>query len=453
MQNNFVTLANDQSNYSVNTILNAALQAVDPTNCVTKVISKQTETVLIHDLLLKTTDYDHIYLIGTGKAVLPMAKGVQDVLGDCLTGGFLIAKHEDVQIQAQLLKSIKVSLGTHPLPSRKSVDASKKMADFLKDMTERDLVICLISGGGSALMTLPQPGISNEAIQRVNQLLLHSGATINEMNTVRKHLDQIKGGGLARMVQPARLVTLILSDVLGDPLDVIASGPTVPDSTTFKDAIEVIDRYKLRSKVPVNVLAYLEGGKAGKNPETVKSGDACLKNSDTVVIGSLNVAAQAASERASQAGFDTAILTTKLEGEAREKGEELAQELVKIIHGQHRLSKPACLIAGGETTVTVHGAGKGGRNQETALSAARCLQDVQDCLFISLATDGEDGPTDAAGAYVDGDTIKKGEALGLSVEETLNENDAYTYLQKTGNLIKIGPTGTNVNDLVFMFAF
>ena len=453
MQQNLIKLVNLPVNTTANRILETALQAVDPYFCVKKVLTGNGETIQINNLSINPASCENIYIIGTGKAVLPMASAVQDVFKDKISAGFLIAKHEDDKIQANLMPNIHVTFGTHPVPSEKSVDSSMGMVAFLEDLSEKDLVICLISGGGSSLMTLPQKGISTADIQKANQLLLRSGATINEMNAVRKHLDQVKGGGLARKVYPARLVTLILSDVLGDPLDVIASGPTVTDPTTFRDALDVLERYVLSEKVPANVLAYLQAGEKGKKAETVKQGDECLTKTRTVVIGSLKTAADAALERAEQAGFNAEILTTNLEGEARERGTELANLLVKIARGQHHLQKPACLIAGGETTVTVRGKGKGGRNQETALSAARTLRGIQDCLFISLATDGEDGPTDAAGAFVDGETIKKGEAIGLDVEDYLNRNDAYTYLDKINCLIKIGPTGTNVNDLVFLFAF
>lgn len=437
----------------VNRIMAAALRAVDPYLCTQRLITKKENKLFVNNIEIDLNSIDNVYLIGTGKAVLPMAAAVMDVFQSTISGGFLIAKHEDKKITKKFPIGVKTMLGSHPVPSEQSVSSTRQMVRFLESLEKNDLVICLISGGGSALMTLPLEGITTEDMRETNRLLLFSGATINEMNTVRKHLDQVKGGGLARKVFPARLITLVLSDVIGDPLDVIASGPTVADPTTFEDAAAIINQYQLEDKIPASVLNHLEDGVTGKVSETVKPGDVCLQRTNTFIIGSLRVAAEAALAQARVLNFDTKILDTQLEGEAREIGNALADELKKMVSGNHALVKPACLIAGGETTVTVRGQGKGGRNQETALSAALSLQGLQDCLFISLATDGEDGPTDAAGAYVDGDTIARGKKLGLDARNFLERNDAYAYLEKTESLILIGPTGTNVNDLVFMFAF
>lgn len=437
----------------VNSIINAALDAVDPYQCTRKILEKKDSQISIKDIQIDLNNYEHVYLVGTGKAVLPMAEAVQDELGEVIKGGLLIAKHESPQIQKDLSGSIVVRLGSHPIPSSQSVESTRELVKFVNSLNEKDLVICLISGGGSALMTLPDTNITIDDMQEVTRQLLFSGAAIDEVNTIRKHLDQVKGGGLARKIWPAALVTLVLSDVIGDPLEAIASGPTVSDSTTFADAEKIIEKYHLAEQIPASVCQYIKDGVGGKIQETVKAGDECITHAHTFVIGSLAIAAQAAKEKAISSGFNTEVLTTKLKGEAREVGDKLAGELINMVEGNHHLTKPACLIAGGETTVTVRGKGKGGRNQETALSAAKTLQGISNCLFISLATDGEDGPTDAAGGVVDGKTIETGNKLGLDADDHLNRNDAYTYLEKTGSLIKIGPTGTNVNDLVFLFAF
>ena len=439
-----------QRDMDVNLIINKALEAVNPYGCTMNVLALAGERLKINESRLNLNEFKHIYLIGTGKAVLPMASGVVDVLQRRISAGFLITKHANDEIQNKLGDTIQVRLGSHPVPSQKSVDSTKELVRFLEGMDEQNLVICLISGGGSALMSLPYEGISLADMQEVSRQLLLSGASINEMNAVRKHLDRVKGGGLARMVFPAKLVTLVLSDVLGDPLDVIASGPTVADPTTYADALAFLDKYHLMEEAPAGVLDHLKAGKQGELPETVKDGEACLQDTATYIIGSLPIAAKAALAGAHACGYSAEILTTKLEGEASRVGQEMAGRLKKMAE---REAGPACLIAGGETTVTVRGQGKGGRNQETALSAALALQGLQDCLFVSLATDGEDGPTDAAGAFVDGSIIAEGEKLGLDASDYLARNDAYTYLEKTGNLIKIGPTGTNVNDLILMFAF
>jgi hydroxypyruvate reductase len=437
----------------INAVLGASLQAVDPYQCTKKFLEFDGKTISFQKNRYEIDQIDNIYLIGTGKAVLPMALAVQDKLGERITKGFFIAKHEDPDIQRSFPENFTTVLGTHPLPSRRSEDSTKEMIDLLQGLAPNDLVICLISGGGSALMSMPYEGISIDDMQAVTRQLLFSGASINEVNSVRKHLDMVKGGGLARQIWPAKLVTLVLSDVIGDALDAIASGPTVADPTTYADAISIINRYNLAEKIPANVFAHLQNGLNGKATETVKAGEKYLLDSNIFIIGSLSIAAQAAKDKAIALGLNAAILTTDLKGEAREAGRMLVKEFSEIAAGKHALQKPACLIAGGETTVTVKGKGKGGRNQETALSAARFMQDLPGCTFISLATDGEDGPTDAAGAVVDNRTIQIGEGLGLDAEDFLERNDAYTYLEKTKSLIKIGPTGTNVNDLVFMFAF
>ena len=449
----FVSQKSFQNAGIINSVLDASLRSVDPYQCIIKSMSIDGNSLYFQNIEYKLDEFEHIYLIGTGKAVFPMAQAVHDLLRGRISKGFLIAKHHNIEIKKTFPDYFTTVLGTHPLPSGQSEESTRKMIDFLRGLTSKDLVICLISGGGSALMSLPFDGISIEDMQEVTRQLLFSGASINEVNSVRKHLDRVKGGGLAREIWPARLVTLVLSDVIGDALDAIASGPTVADPTTYADALSIIDKYGLAGKIPANVHSHLLNGVEGKTIETVKADDKCLQNSNIFIIGSLSIAAQAAKEKAAEIGLNSSILTTNLKGEAREIGYMLVEELSEVAAGRHALAKPACLIAGGETTVTVRGKGKGGRNQETALSAARFMKDLPGCVFISLATDGEDGPTDAAGAVVDSRTIKTGQRLGLDADDYLERNDAYNYLEKTNALIKTGPTGTNVNDLVFMFAF
>ncbi len=445
-----INTGNLQRDKQINLIIDKALLAVDPLICTKNMLELQGEELEVQNTTVNLQDFDNIHLIGVGKAVLPMASAVKEILKDRIGSGFLIAKHKHAEIQEKLGSAIGVSLGSHPIPSPQSLDSTRGLVNYVKKVGVKDLVISLISGGGSALMTLPFEGITITDIQDVNRELLFSGASINEMNAVRKHLDLVKGGGLTRMVYPARMITLVLSDVIGDALDVIASGPTVADPTTYTDALDVIERYILKDKLPEHIIAHLKLGKKGEVPETVKECEACLGNTSTFIIGSLSIAAEAALTQAEECGYSGKILTTTLEGEAREVGRDLAGKLKEMVETG---AKSACLIAGGETTVTIRGEGKGGRNQELALSAALILQGVKDCLFISLATDGEDGPTDAAGAFVDGNTIARGEELGLDARDFLVRNDAYSYLEKTGSLIKIGPTGTNVNDLVLMFIF
>ena len=453
MVRNFID-SNTCSQYNlVNDILEAVLNAVDPYSCTQKYIQVNAEDLKIGSKVFSLNEINHIYVVGTGKAVLPMTKAVCDVLGDRIHGGVIIGKHADEEIMAVLPRSISVLFGEHPVPTEKSLRSAQKMAEFTQELTEKDLVICLISGGGSALMTLPVENVSLADMQNVTKQLLFSGATINEVNAVRKHLDRIKGGGLARMVWPAKLATLVLSDVIGDSLDAIASGPTVADQSTFSDVLQIIEKYHLESSLPTNVMQVIKDGKAGKNQETVKPGEKSLDNAHIFIVGSLAYAIEAAKAQAEACGFDVKIMSSDVTGEACEVGRKYGRELLKLAEGRQSGSKPGVLIAGGETTVTVKGAGKGGRNQETALSAAVAIQGCQNCLFISLATDGEDGPTDAAGGAVTGTTISHGVERGLDAEDYLARNDAYHYLQSVNGLIKIGPTGTNVNDLIFAFVF
>jgi hydroxypyruvate reductase len=453
MARRFISATLSSQFEKVNGILEAALDAVDPYLCTQKFIQLNAEKLKIGELPLSLNKIGHIYVLGTGKAVLPMTKAVCDRLGERLQGGVIIGKHPDAEIMAKIPSTIEVLFGDHPVPTEKSMQSAQKMANLTKKMTEKDLVICLISGGGSALMTLPRENIHLADMQEVTRQLLFSGATINEVNAVRKHLDRIKGGGLARMVWPAKLTTLVLSDVIGDSLDAIASGPTVADNSTFGDVLEIIEKYHLAGSLPGNVMNVIREGQAGKLPETVKNGEKYLDNAHTFIVGSLAFAIEAARKQAETSGFKATVVSGEVNGEASEIGRKFGSELRKLAEGRKVGKKPELLIAGGETTVTVKGQGKGGRNQETALSAALELNGCPDCLFISLATDGEDGPTDAAGGAVTGTTISQGESQGLDAENFLARNDAYNYLQSVDGLIKIGPTGTNVNDLIFAFVF
>jgi hydroxypyruvate reductase len=324
---------------------------------------------------------------------------------------------------------------------------------LLDGLTPADLVIALLSGGGSALLENPAAGLTLADLQRTTDLLLRSGAAIGEVNAVRKHLSAVKGGGLARRAAPARLVALVLSDVVGSPLDVIASGPTVPDLTTFRDASTVIERYDLWSALPERVVARLQAGLAGAVPETPKPDDPVFSRVQTAVVGSNAHAARAAAARATEMGFHVQVLSTYVEGEAREVGRVLAALAREIDASGQPLPRPACLVLGGETTVTVRGEGRGGRNQEVALGCAPGVAGLADVLVLSAATDGGDGPTDAAGAWVDGTTALRARALGLDVDAFLARNDSYAFFAALGDLLIIGPTLTNVNDLMFVYAF
>ena len=438
---------------AVKQLISAALDAADPVESVRKAIRRSNEYLWIGDSVYDLGEFDHVYVVGAGKASVSMTRGVLTVLGDRVSGGVLIAKHLNHELLDGFPLSIRFLQGSHPVPDEKSVQSTQEIIEFLEDCTARDLVLCLISGGGSALMTSPAEGIHLEDLQKLTRLLLACGADIGEINTLRKHLDQIKGGRLARLAHPARLVTLILSDVIGSPLDVIASGPTVADPTTYHDAIQILRKYSLENEVPLPILSYLQAGLAGSVPESVKAGEACLKDVYHLVVSSNYQAAIHVVENAKKQGFHSLLLTTYLRGEAREAGVMLASILREVAASGNPVERPLCLVVGGETTVTLQGDGKGGRNTELALGAVRELAGLENVMLVTLATDGEDGPTDAAGAVVTGETLQRGMEMGLLPEPYLQNNDSYHYFEALGDLMRTGSTGTNVNDLVFLFAF
>jgi len=451
-------------------------------------------------------DYEDVFVVAGGKAAVPMTAAISDILGDRLTTGVVVTKYGHTPAKSQTcpepldfardkhrrripnLKSQIIEAG-HPVPDENSMRGAQAIADLARQATERDLVLCLISGGGSALLTLPVPGLTLFDLQALTDALLRSGATINELNTVRKHWSRIKGGNLAQLVAPATLVTMILSDVVGDPLDVIASGPTVPDPTTVADAQAVLERYGIRSlpsqkgRITQSLLSqkgrttqslppwkgrttqslppwkggitqslppWKGGIRGGVFHETPKPGDPAFERAQHVVVGSNRLAALAAVEKARTMGLNALLLSTYVEGEAREVA-KVAAALAKGVHAHgDPLPPPACLVWGGETTVTIRGEGKGGRNQELALAAALALEGWPGILVMALATDGTDGPTDAAGAIATGETVARARALGLDPRAALEANDSYPFFDALSDLLRTGPTGTNVNDLLFI---
>jgi hydroxypyruvate reductase len=434
-------------------VCSAALAAADPAEAVSRAL-----TFRNNRLAVAGVNYDDlraagkVLVCGVGKAALAMARGLVSVLGDRISGGLLVTKHVEAN-NGGLPKSFQVIPGGHPVPAQESVTAAEKLAAFLQGVAPGDLVIFLISGGGSALLTYPQKGIALSDLQQLTRLLLSSGADITEMNTLRKHLDRVKGGGLARLAAPARVLTLILSDVIGSPLDVIASGPTVADPTTYVHALAILEKYDMTAQVPPAVLTVLRQGEEGRLVETLKAGDPLLSRVQNLIVASNPQAAQAGLDRAQREGFHSLLLTTYLQGEASQVGGVLAALLKQIDASGQPIPRPACLIAGGETTVTLRGSGMGGRNQELALGAVPLLAGIPDVALVTLGTDGEDGPTDAAGALVTGDTLDQARQMGLDPLAFLRNNDSYHFFDTIGGLIRTGPTGTNVNDLAFLFAF
>ena len=418
----------------------AALAAVEPAAGVRRHVHREEDMLIVAGRGYDLRDYERVFVIGGGKAAAPMAATIADTLGELLNDGTVVTKYGHTISQSPT-SNLQILEAGHPVPDENSVRGAQAVVDLARRATERDLVICLISGGSSALLTLPVPGLDLADLQALTHALLRSGATINEMNVVRKHCSRIKGGHLARVVAPARLVTLVLSDVVGDPLDVIGSGPTVPDPTTVADAQTILERYDIRTLSP---------SQGGVLQETPKPGDPAFERVQYAIVGSNRLAAMAAVEQARQSGFNALLLSTYIEGEAREVA-KVAAALAKGVraHGDP-VPPPACLVWGGETTVTIRGEGKGGRNQELALAAALALDGWPGILVMALATDGTDGPTDAAGAMATGETVARARAMGLDPRAALEANGSYPFFDEMGDLIRIGPTGTNVNDLLFV---
>ncbi len=419
-------------------IFNAALRAVDPLQLV------QTHC----DFISEAYSREHcnkLYLVSFGKAAFAMTQALAESrLRELITRGIVITKYGHAP--GALGANIEIYEAGHPVPDEKGLSATKQVIDLLKDSDHQTLVLCLISGGGSALLAAPCEGITLAEKQQVTELLLKSGANINELNCVRKHISAIKGGRLAEIAYPSKVISLILSDVIGDPLDVIASGPTSPDESTFRDALDVVEKYDLRDKIPDRILTRLIKGLEGNAGETPKKGDPAFEKSENIIIGSNKIATKAAAGKAEEWGFETTILSTEIQGEARSVARSLAQKAIDI-RRQSAAGKKICLISGGETTVTVQGTGLGGRNTELALAFAQEIPGMEGITLLSAGTDGTDGPTDAAGAVVDGQTFSRADAKGLSPAIYLKHNDSYTFFKNTGELLITGSTGTNVMDI------
>jgi glycerate 2-kinase len=388
-------------------------------------------------------------VVGAGKAALEMALKLDELCKGDLAGGAVAVVPERLERLDVLPASFTAYPTSHPLPDERNVEAARSIARVAREAGEGDTLIALISGGGSAMLTLPADGLTLDDLRAITDALQKAGAPITGLNTVRKHCEQLKGGGLARLAHPAEVWAFILSDVVGDPLDVIASGPTAPDPTTYGEALAVLDAYDLRGVSPA-VTGHLEAGARGEHPETVKPGDPVLDRVTNRLIGSNRIALEAVRDYAESSGWRVAGFEVGVEGEARLIGAQLAMLALDI---RQRADRPACYLMGGETTVTVQGKGRGGRNQELALAAAIELDGAEGIVIASIATDGVDGPTDAAGAFVTGETCTQARALGLDPADYLDQNDSYHFFEQVGGLIKLGPTGTNVNDLMMAFVY
>jgi hydroxypyruvate reductase len=378
-----------------------------------------------------------------------MAVAVEKIAGSYLAGGLAITKHGHTTLRPRGVTLIEAG---HPIPDRAGVKAARDVEELLRELNARDLLIVAISGGASALLSAPAEPVTLAAKQKTTDLLLRAGADIFQLNAVRKHLSLLKGGWLAALAYPATLVSLLLSDVIGDPLDVIGSGPTAPDESTFADAISVLKAYRVLERVPGVVRKRLEQGLRGEIPETPKPGDSLFQNVHNVVVGSNGLALQAAARKAKLLGYRPLILSSSMQGETREVARVHGEILREVVTSGQPLRAPACLLSGGETTVTVRGSGKGGRNQEFALAAALNIAGLPNVLALSGGTDGTDGPTDAAGAMATGETVALAKKRGLDALDHLTRNDAYPFFAALGDLVKTGPTGTNVMDLNLLMA-
>jgi len=424
-------------------IFREAVRAADPYDGVRKVVTVNESAIIIDGKPYPFSRYHRIIVVGAGKASPRMAKALEDVAGTHIESGWINTKYGHSIHTGR----IHIHECGHPVPDENGVEGTRNIIDLLKSADENTLIIALLSGGGSALAPAPTDSITLTEKQDVTRILLNAGSSIGELNAVRKHLSVLKGGGMARLAYPARLHVLILSDVIGDRLDTIASGPAVADESTFHDCITVCERYKCLDRLPGSVRNRLMDGEAGNIPETAKPGDPFLDTVKTTLIGNNRMSVEAAKRSAGALGFNTLVLTTVLEGEASRMGTFFAAVASEIHETGNPITVPACVITGGETTVTVRGTGTGGRNQEMALAAAEAISGMKDTVFLSGGTDGTDGPTDAAGGIVDGEIKRTGDDLGLVIDDFLERNDSYRYLDKVGGLVKTGPTGTNVMDV------
>ena len=409
-------------------IFRAALAAADPAKAVTDRLKR-----------LDASRYRNVYVIGAGKAGASMAQAAERVLGRRITAGLVNVKDGHVA----KLRRIELNECGHPVPDDRGVAGAERIAAIASSAQKDDLVVCLISGGGSALLPLPAAPITLEEKQSVTRLLLACGADIHEINTVRKHISRIKGGQLARLATPAAVEALLLSDVIGDDLDVIGSGPTAPDASTFADAARILEKYNIFGRVPASVRERIAQGKRGEIPETPKPHDPVFRKVRNSIVGSNRLALDRAARHARESGFHTLVLASEIQGETREIARMHAAIAREVVCTSQPVRPPACLITGGETTVTIKGGGLGGRNQEFVLAAAIDIAGLPNVVVFSAGTDGTDGPTDAAGAIADGDTLRR----NPEAQRFLDANDSYRYFESLGDLVTTGPTNTNVMDV------
>jgi len=411
-------------------IFRAALRAADPAVVVGRHLRFDGKTLLAGKKRYRLSDFDRIQVIGAGKAAAAMARAVEKILGGRVSGGFVNVKDGD----SIRTRRVHLNPSGHPVPDERGFEGARRIAAIARAAGPRDLLICVISGGASALMPSPAAPVTLSSMQELTRKLLACGATIHELNTVRKHISELSGGQLARLASPATILTLVLSDVVGDDLDVIGSGPTVGDRSTLSDVARIFKKYSIDFQIERGV-------------ETPKPGDPVFDRVQNLIVGSNRLAIDAATAEARALGYRTMVLSTFIEGETREIGAMHAAVVKEILASGRPMKRPACILSGGETTVTVKGPGLGGRNQEFVLAASLALDGFGPATIFSAGTDGIDGPTDAAGAVADENTLARARKLGLDPRAFLDENDSYHFFEHLDGLVKTGPTGTNVMDL------
>lgn len=419
----------------------AGLESVKPKNLIDRYVSIKKNKLQIGDDFVDLSLVENIYVIGGGKASAAMAQALEAILGKRVVAGQIITKYG----HALPLKFIEITEAGHPIPDENGILGTKGILSIVKKAQKDDLIICLISGGGSALLTDVPDRCTLEDLKELNSLLLRTGASIAEINCIRKHLSKVKGGFLSKAAFPATLVSLILSDVIGNPLEAIASGPTAPDPTTFADAISIIDHYNIRDRMPTQLYNVLQDGIDNKREETLKEGDEMLNRTTNLIIGTNILALETAKEKACSFGYISRIVADKLDSDIAIVAEYIIENITRNRNSTH---KKTCLLFGGEPVVEVKGRGLGGRNQHLTLIMANMLKGLSGVTMMSGGTDGSDGPTDAAGAVVDSETSQKATLLGLDIEEYIENCDAYHFFKQEGGLIKTGPTQTNVMDLM-----
>jgi glycerate 2-kinase len=424
-------------------IFKAGLRAVAPDTAIARSCRRDGDILTLGALTFDLKDFENVVIVGAGKATAPMAAAMEALVGDRLSDGVITVKYG----HTVPLKKVRTIEAGHPVPDQNGEIGSEQLLSLARAAGEKDLLLCMISGGGSALLPGAVDGVTLDDKQETTRILLACGATIHEINTLRKHLSMIKGGNLAVVAAPATVVSLILSDVVGDDLDVIASGPTVPDGSTFGDCAAIVEKYGLADRLPEPVMDHFAKGLAGEVKETPKPDHPAFSKTANIIIGSNMAALSAARQEAVQRNYRTLILSSSIEGETCEIARMHAAVAREVVRTGHPLRPPACILSGGETTVTIRGDGLGGRNQEFALCAAGEIAGESPVVMLSGGSDGNDGPTDAAGAIVDHTTLDRAAALNLSLPHYLANNDAYHFFAQLGDLLITGPTNTNVMDV------